>query len=646
MAIAFDSSAQVAFGTGTSRTLSHTCGSLTNGYLVTFVRINNDSDVITGVTYAGVSMTQLYKFHETGAGNNNAYVYIYGLASPTSGANNIVASFSSSVTIALFSHSYSGVISVGQPDATSSNAATATSVTVTTTPVTSNSWIVAQARSYNPGAGETASTNVTARTTRVDGGISGDYGPTNPVAAIGQVFNAGSGYFSAVSVALRPTLDSGLVSYYPLSDTSDSVGSNTATNIGTATFTTGKIGNALTLNGSSQALTVGTSLLSAYSACTIASWFKLGATGAYQRIVSKTDDTTYNQLVRVTNGNKLAAHISTSSESTITGGTTLSSGVYYFGVVTYDGSNINLYLNGVSDATAVAKTGSLKTSADIVSIGRDNQGATSEYFNGQIDEIGIWSRALTADEISQLYNSNRALAYPLTAPTLYGGVAYWKLDESSGNAADSVGSNTGTNTDVTYDTGKINNAGVFNGSSSKFVLPNLNVSGSSARSISCWIKPDVVNSLDTIFASGVSATMNNFDLFIGQSTGSVYLSFNGGDVGTGNVLTAGNYYHIVAVFDGGVQSLSTCHIYLNGVEQSLTQYGTSGQTVNTTNSNYAIGTDPVTAGRYFDGQIDEACIFNRALSSTEVTELYNSGAGKQYPWASVISAISNFFHFF
>src|SRR3990167_551156 len=41
-------------------------------------------------------------------------------------------------------------------------------------------------------------------------------------------------------------------------------------------------------------------------------------------------------------------------------------------------------------------------------------------------------------------------------------VAYWKMDESSGDATDSVASHTLTNTNVTYGTGKINNGAAFN----------------------------------------------------------------------------------------------------------------------------------------------------------------------------------------
>ena len=46
---------------------------------------------------------------------------------------------------------------------------------------------------------------------------------------------------------------------------------------------------------------------------------------------------------------------------------------------------------------------------------------------------------------------------------LNGLVSYWKLDETSGNAVDNIGGNTGVNTNVTYAAGKINNGAVFNG---------------------------------------------------------------------------------------------------------------------------------------------------------------------------------------
>jgi hypothetical protein len=91
---------------------------------------------------------------------------------------------------------------------------------------------------------------------------------------------------SAFQPTLKSGLNYGLVSYYRLSDTSDSIGTNTATNVNSATFTAGKIDNALTLNGTSQRLTCGTSLASAYTAITMNAWVNTNALGNFRRILS------------------------------------------------------------------------------------------------------------------------------------------------------------------------------------------------------------------------------------------------------------------------------------------------------------------------------------------------------------------------
>jgi len=56
-------------------------------------------------------------------------------------------------------------------------------------------------------------------------------------------------------------------------------------------------------------------------------------------------------------------------------------------------------------------------------------------------------------------------------------VSYWKLDEQSGNAIDSVSGNTLTNNSVTYGDGKIGNGAVLNGSSGYLSITNSNQKG-------------------------------------------------------------------------------------------------------------------------------------------------------------------------
>ena len=70
-------------------------------------------------------------------------------------------------------------------------------------------------------------------------------------------------------------------------------------------------------------------------------------------------------------------------------------------------------------------------------------------------------------------------------------VSYWKLDESSGNASDSEGSNTLTNSNVTYQAGKINNGALWNSATDVLQIADGSQSGLDITgdiSFSFWVK--------------------------------------------------------------------------------------------------------------------------------------------------------------
>jgi len=101
---------------------------------------------------------------------------------------------------------------------------------------------------------------------------------------------------------------------------------------------------------------------------------------------------------------------------------TIATGAWTHWVMTYDGSNIRAYKNGSETGDSPkATTTSLSSSTKILQFGRRNTTGTL-FFNGQIDLIGVWTRAITTTEITTLYNSGNGKAYPFsnaftTAPT-------------------------------------------------------------------------------------------------------------------------------------------------------------------------------------------------------------------------------------
>lgn len=221
-------------------------------------------------------------------------------------------------------------------------------------------------------------------------------------------------------------------------------------------------------------------------------------------------------------------------------------------------------------------------------------------------------------------------------------VAYWKLDESSGNASDSVGSYTLTNNNsVSYATGKINNGadyGSSNTTKSLSTTNNFGINGSS-MTFAGWIKVSSqppTNDNNRIFTqvSTVSAKVTQTILYRDSGgTKNLYvdrLRQNvANDAFTYNVtLTTGTWYHIAYTYNR-----STVTGYLNG--SSIGTASSSGDGNNPAGWVEGFYLRSVSAtGNCWSGMFDEVGVWSRALSSTEISELYNSGSGLSYPFVN------------
>jgi hypothetical protein len=225
-----------------------------------------------------------------------------------------------------------------------------------------------------------------------------------------------------------PPLDA-LVSYWTFDETSgtriDSHGSNNLTDTGSVGSATGKIGNAASFTTTNQALDGGnvlaferTDVFSAFS------WVYPTKTNDYHEVIGKIEPDIATQRgweMRVDNGilTVLIANTwSTNALGVRHTGTSISTNTWYHIGFTYDGSSsasgVKLYINGAAVVADTILEDSL--TATIVSTASLFIGARfstfASQFKGRIDETGVWSRVLTASEITQLYNSGSALAYP------------------------------------------------------------------------------------------------------------------------------------------------------------------------------------------------------------------------------------------
>jgi len=217
---------------------------------------------------------------------------------------------------------------------------------------------------------------------------------------------------------LDPTIDltTGLVSYWKFdSDATDSVLSNDGTVTG-AVNEAGKINNGYTFAGSEQIVVSHDSSLSLDSSFSLSFWYYRASNPAStESLLEKWTSTgTRNYLAYVGTDGRLVFQIKDASTvSYVITDNAVSNGNFNHIVMIRNVSSdrLQVFVNGVEDATPVedTTTGTIVNTVDL-QIGRRSTGV--QYMTGKLDEIGIWSKALTTDEITELYNSNNGLSYP------------------------------------------------------------------------------------------------------------------------------------------------------------------------------------------------------------------------------------------
>jgi len=307
--------------------------------------------------------------------------------------------------------------------------------------------------------------------------------------------------------------------------------------------------------------------------------------------------------------------------------TSLTLGNWYHIVGIYKGGNVEtstnteLYINGQIQTLTITNslnlTGAINTSNTNYAIGYYRASPSGSYFNGDIDQVRVFNKALSSAEVGKLYGNGAgeiACAYTSTTgivnyPSDTTPVAYYKLDNSSEDY--STGGNDGTATNVEYKFGRYGQAAVFNGSSSAIVLPN-DILDTSEHSISLWFNLDDTNGIQTV----LEMDYENRILFRAVSTDS-NLAYIGsvGYFDHGIPFSAGQWYHLVITFSAG----NPFKIYVDGV---LSYTGANSNIKSQDNDNI-LGASNSSGANGVDGKIDQVRIYSTALTSSQVTELYN-----------------------
>lgn len=222
-------------------------------------------------------------------------------------------------------------------------------------------------------------------------------------------------------------------------------------------------------------------------------------------------------------------------------------------------------------------------------------------------------------------------------------VAYWQFDESSGNATDEIASYVLTNNNtVGYAAAKINNGADFGSANTNktFNLANTySIAVDGAKSFAGWVNITTAPSsgvVQDIIGLGYSANDVVYLIEYWNQAGTLKLRVGRARYGVDDptliytqTLTTGTWYHLALTIDASRNQA----LYVNGTSVATnTATSGNGSFGGGTYNGTKFGTALYAIDRLYKGLVDEWGIWNVQLTSSEVTELYNAGAGTSYPF--------------
>ena len=191
------------------------------------------------------------------------------------------------------------------------------------------------------------------------------------------------------------------------SNNNGTLGPNCTTNA--PLWVNGKINTALSFDGIDDYVTVpNANNLNPTTELSLSAWVKWAIdpiTGnPWAQIINKNGDQQF-QIQHNNNNTGFELAIKTNTgRKYIIGVVSPQQNIWHFVVGTYDGQEMRLYVDGILDVSA-NWTGNIVSSTSSLELGRRSVN-NDRHFNGTIDEVRIWGRAITDIEVQALYNSS------------------------------------------------------------------------------------------------------------------------------------------------------------------------------------------------------------------------------------------------
>jgi hypothetical protein len=293
-------------------------------------------------------------------------------------------------------------------------------------------------------------------------------------------------------------------------------------------------------------------------------------------------------------------------------GTPLTIGTWTHVTMVHDGAKDIIYFNGVKVNEKNAP-GALDKTRYPLGIGYDPIDNGS-FFDGALDEVQIYNRALSDAEIAALY------AAQSTAPVIPGNlVADYP---ASGNADDATAYNNHAavlGAQLTKDRfGKSNRAYAFNGANQALRAANSPQLNSDFTTIGFWINPASFPASGEVYIMSNGGWQERWKISLPGHGKPVFTTHSNGaccsDLDSGTPLATGAWTYVTMVHDG-----SKDIIYFNGAR--VNEKNAAGA-LDPTTQPLGIGFDPIDNNYFFHGAIDDVQIYNKALTDAEIAALY------------------------
>ncbi len=419
---------------------------------------------------------------------------------------------------------------------------------------------------------------------------------------------------------------------------------NTGTRAGGLKLTTGKLGQAMTFDGVASSIAIGAGTgLSITGPISISLWakFTTTTTGVPRMIYKRSGN--YGAWLQENNGTAKVSFNFFDSAANLYSATSpnaMNDGQWHHYVGVYNGAQMKLYVdNVVANGSVTSATIFYETASSC--IGCNGNEATNNVFIGSIDDVRVWNRGLSPAEVTELYKLGGVKISKTNtgSNTLKTGlVGWWTFDVKDLTAATTtdksgVGSDGLRRSGVTVGTGKIGQAMKFDGVDDNVYISNtssISFVSTTSFTLSAWVKTNTDNPDESLIRKYEGTPY--YTITIGGDGGANKAYFGIRGAGGGEPLAKStsiandNNWHLIT----GVRDVAAGKIYLyfDGVRQATTADSSIGDFGTATGVLLGCHGTSVCSAFWLKGLMDDARIYNRALSPAEVAQLYSMGGGK------------------